>query len=137
MDSILTFLSQHGLWLTLIAVVGIIVLGVLKYCNIFSKLDKKYRHICYMGISVGLSLIGSVIYLACIKHFDWNYIFALAAAILALNQTFYALYDTLSLKELMVKLLDWVKGLIKDKEKVDEIKEVVDEAVKKDDKEEK
>ena len=84
-----------------------------------------------MAISVGLSVLGSIIYLVCIGQFAWNYMFTLAAAILALNQTFYAIYDTTSLKELMGKLLDWLKEVLSKKEVADELKEKIEEAKKK------
>lgn len=121
MEDILVFFQQHGLWLTLIAVVGIILLGVLKYCNVFKKFDEKVRHVLYLVISVGVSVVGSVIYLACVHQFDITYICTVAAAIFALNQAFYTIYDTTTLKELFNKLLDWIKSLINNKKKVDEI----------------
>lgn len=109
MDSILEFFAQHGLWLTLIAVIGIIVLGILKYTGAFKKLSENARHICYLAISVGLSIIGSIIYTLCVGAFDWKEMFALAGAILALNQTFYSLYANLTLKELWEKFVAWAK----------------------------
>lgn len=116
MDELLVFLQTYGPWLALIAIVGIVILGVLKYCNVFKKFDEKIRHVLYLVISVGISIIGSVIYLACIHQLDVTYIFTVSAAILALNQTFYTIYSNLSLKELFLKLIDWVKGLISKKE---------------------
>ena len=115
MDEILVFFQQHGLWLTIIAVIGIVLLGVLKYCNVFKKFDEKVRHVLYLVISVGISIVGSVIYLACVHQLDIAYIATLAAAIFALNQAFYTIYDTTTLKELFNKLLEWVKSLINKK----------------------
>ena len=115
MDEILVFFQQHGLWLTIIAIIGIVLLGVLKYCNVFKKLDEKVRHVLYLVISVGISIVGSVIYLACVHQLDIAYIATLATAIFALNQAFYTIYDTTTLKELFNKLLEWVKGLINKK----------------------
>lgn len=109
MDSLLEFFAQHGLWLTLIAVVGIVVLGVLKYTGAFKKLSENARHICYLAISVGLSIIGSIIYTLCVGAFDWKEMFVLAGAILALNQTFYSLYANLTLKELWEEFIKWAK----------------------------
>lgn len=109
MDEILIFFQTHGLWLTLIAVLGIVILGILKYCGAFKKLKESYRHVCYLAISVGVSLIGSLIYLACVKQFSWEYIITLAGTIFALNQSAYAIYSTTSLKELFIKIIDWVK----------------------------
>ena len=112
MDELLIFLSTYGWQLSLIALAGIIILGVLKYCNVFSKFDEKIRHVLYLIISVGVSLIGSVIYLACVHSLTVEFIFAVAAAIFALNQTFYAIYKNTTLKDLFVKIIDWVKGLL-------------------------
>lgn len=126
MEEFLTFFSTYGWQLALIALAGIIILGILKYCNVFKKFDKKIRHVLYMVISVGISIVGAIIYLACVHQLTVEYVFVIAGAILALNQTFYAIYDTTTLKDLFTKLLDWIKNLItsgKGQEIIDEIKE--------------
>lgn len=115
MENILVFFQQHGLWLTLIAIAGIILLGVLKYCNVFKKFEEKIRHLLYLVVSVGISIIGSIIYLACVHQVDIAYIATLAGAIFALNQAFYTIYDTSTLKELLSKLVNWIKGKINKK----------------------
>ena len=128
MGELITFLQTYGWQLALIALAGIIILGVLKYCNVFKKFDEKIRHILYLVVSVGISIIGAVIYLACVHQLTVEFAFVVAGAILALNQTFYTIYSNLSLKELFTKLLDWIKSLItsgKGKEIVDEITEAV------------
>ena len=124
MEELLIFLRLYGWQLALIALAGIIILGVLKYCNVFKKFEEKIRHVFYLLISVGISIIGSIIYLACVGSLTVEFAFAVAAAILALNQTFYTIYSNLSLKELFLKLIDWIKGLIsggKGQEIVDKI----------------
>lgn len=126
MDELLVFLQSYGWQLALIALIGIVILGILKYCNVFKKFDEKIRHILYLVVSVGISIIGAVIYLACVGQFTIEYICVVAGAILALNQTFYTIYSNLSIKELFTKLVGWVKGLIssgKAQEIVDDIKE--------------
>lgn len=128
MNEIIIFFQQNGLWLTLIAILGIIVLGVMKYCNLFKKLDEKARHICYLAISIGLSVIGSCIYLACVKQFTFTYILTLTGAIFALNQTFYAIYDTTTLKELVNKFIDWCK---KNPEVIEDITNKIDDNLNK------
>lgn len=112
MEELVVFLQSYGWQLALIALAGIIILGVLKYCNVFSKFEEKVRHVFYLLISVGISIIGSIIYLACVGSLTVEFAFAVAAAILALNQTFYAIYSTTTLKDLVAKLIDWIKGLI-------------------------
>lgn len=124
MEELLNFFRLYGWQLALIALAGIIILGVLKYCKVFSKFDEKIRHVFYLLISVGISIIGSIIYLACVGSLTVEFAFAVAAAILALNQTFYAIYSTTTLKDLVAKLIDWIKGLItsgKGQEIVEEI----------------
>lgn len=126
MEELLVFLQSYGWQLALIALAGIIVLGVLKYCNVFSKLDEKVRHVLYLVISVGLSVAGSIVYLACVHQLTVSGSFAVAGAILALNQTFYAIYANTPLKELGKKLVEWIKSLItsgKGQEVVEDIKD--------------
>lgn len=125
MDELLVFLQNYGWQLALIALAGIIILGVLKYCNVFKKLDEKVRHILYLVISVGLSVVGSIIYLACIHQLTVGGAFAVAGAIFALNQAFYTIYDTTTLKELGKKLVEWIKSLVtsgKAQDVVDDVK---------------
>lgn len=126
MDELLVFLQDYGWQLALIALAGIIILGVLKYCNVFKKLDEEARHVLYLVISVGLSVVGSIIYLACIHQLTVGGAFAIAGAILALNQAFYAIYANTPLKELGKKLIEWIKNLItggKAQEIVDDVKD--------------
>lgn len=104
MDQLALFFEQYGLWLTLIALFGVVLLGILKYCKVFEKLDKKIRHVCYLAISVGVSLIGSIIYLACTDGLDIAYVGVLTGAIFGLNQIFYAIYSNTSLDDLLAKL---------------------------------
>ena len=124
MDELLTFLQSYGWQLSLIALAGIVVLGVLKYCNVFNKLDEKIRHILYLVISVGLSVVGSIIYLACIHQLTVGGAFAIAGAILALNQVFYSIYANTPLKELSKKLINWIKSLITSGKAQDVIEDV-------------
>lgn len=129
MEEFLIFFSIYGWQLALIALAGIIILGIFKYCNVFKKFDEKIRHVLYMIISVSISIIGAIIYLAYAHQLTVEYIFVIAGAILALNQTFYAIYDTTTLKDLFAKLLNWIKNLItssKGQEIIDEIKEDIE-----------
>ena len=107
MNEILVFFQQNGLWLTLIALAGVIILGVMKYCKLFKKLDEKARHACYLAISIGLSMIGSCIYIVCKDQFTFTYLITLTGAVFALNQAFYSIYDTTSLKDLLTRFVNW------------------------------
>lgn len=115
------FFKTNGLALTIIAIVGIVILGVLKYCNLFTEIEEKYRHYIYLGISVGLSIVGALIYLGCIGHFKFNYIITLSTAIYVLNQAFYAVFKITPINELGTKLLRYIVELFKSN-KEDEMK---------------
>ena len=110
-----TFVATYGWQLALIALAGIVILGVLKYANIFSKIEKENRKPVYLAISVGLSIIGSAIYLAVIKKFEFGYFAAIAFAILALNQTMYSIYENTNLRDLLHKIFDEINSKIKSK----------------------
>lgn len=126
MDELLVFLETYGWQLALIALAGVIILGILKYCKVFDKFEEKLRHFFYLLVSVGISLVGSIIYLACVHQLDAVFVFTIAGAIFALNQAFYTIYDTTSLRDLLKKLWTWIKGLVssgKAEEIVDDVKE--------------
>ena len=106
MNELIIFFQNYGLPITLIALLGVMVLGILKYCNVFSKIDEKYRHWIYIGISVAISVVGTVIYLAIAGQFDINYILTISAALFALNQAFYSIFKATSINDLGTKILD-------------------------------
>ena len=120
----ITFIVSYGWQLAFIALAGIIILGVLKYANVFSKIEKENRKPIYLAISVGFSVITSAIYLAVIKKFDITYFCAIAAAIFSLNQTMYSIYENTKLRDLLHKILGVIYVKIKSKKiKVTEDKE--------------
>lgn len=130
MEEILVFFSTYGWQLALIAIAGIIVLGILKYCNLFKKIEEKYRHYIYIGISVGLSLIATVIYFACVGKLtadNVGLLFGIAGAIYALNQTFYNIFKVTPINKLAVMLLDWIKSLFANKEVVEQVKDLIED----------
>lgn len=106
MEDIILFFEKYGLATGLIALAGIIILGIMKYCELFKKYDEAQRHSLYLVISVGLSAIGSAIYLAAIGQFEAKYFTALLLAIYGLNQTFYSIFANLSLNDLIARVLD-------------------------------
>lgn len=134
MDNIVATLESlfcnYGVAIMCIALAGIIILGILKYCNVFKKLDEKYRHYAYLGISIALSIIGSVIYLACVHQLTFSIVCSLAVLIFGLNQAAYAIYANTPIKELFIKVLDAIKKLIHKSDKIDDnAKELVDKVV--------
>lgn len=112
MEALQLFLATHGFPLTAIAFVGILILGVLKYTNMFNGFSKPKQKAIYLLISVGFSLIGSVIYMLYIKQ-PMSALAALFSSIYALNQTMYAVYSNTSLKALVNKGIDFIINKIK------------------------
>ena len=110
-EQLIEFFNTYGWSLTGIAVLGIVVLGILKYCNVFSKMEEIDRHYVYLAISIGLSAIGTVIYLVCKNSFDINTFVSVMASIFALNQTMYNIFKVTRLKELFRKILDKIVEL--------------------------
>ena len=81
----------------------------------FSKIDKENRQPIYLAISVGFSVVASAIYLAVIKQFEITYFCAIAAAILALNQTMYSIYENTKLRDLLHTIFGAIDAKIKTK----------------------
>lgn len=106
MEELCYFYAQNGLWLTLIAIAGIVILGVMKYCNLFNKLKEDSRHYLYVAISIFLSIIGGAIYLLCTGNFDKGILGTYATCVFSINQTFYNLFKTFSITDLCKKALD-------------------------------
>ena len=109
------FVNVHGWQLALIAFAGVVLLGVLKYANVFAKIEKVKRKPIYFAISIGFSFIATVIYLLVIKQFDWGYLITVTAAIYTLNQAMYATYETTSLRDLVNGLIESISKKAKEK----------------------
>lgn len=117
MDEFIQFFARFGLPITLIAFAGVAILGIMKYCDLFTGLQEQTRHFVYVGISAGLSIVGSIIYLLIVGQFEPNLIVAVALAIYALNQTWYNIFKVTSFNDLMTKLLTKIIEFIKEHSK--------------------
>lgn len=110
-EMILNFFSTYGWQLTLIALGGIVILGVLKAFKVFDKIPKDYRKYIYAAIATLLSAIGSVVYLVVNKAFGWTSFILLVGVLYALNQTMYAVYETYGVRRLFKWIADTIKKL--------------------------
>lgn len=114
-EQVLLFALANGWQLGLIAFLGIVLLGVLKYADVFSSVEKANRKPIYLGISVGLSLLGTVAYLAIVGQFQIDYIVGIATTIYTLNQAMYAVYENTKLRDLWARALEFITNKIKKK----------------------
>ena len=110
MEEMTLFFQIYGWQLALIALLGIVLLGVLKYANAFSKIDKDKRKPIYFAISIGFSLCATIIYLLIIDKFTVEFFITVATAIYALNQTMYSIYETTKPRDLVAIVLTFVKN---------------------------
>ena len=115
MENLINFLATYGVAITIIAIAGIVILGVLKYCNLFKKIAENKRHYIYLAISIGFSVLATLVYLLIVRQFEIGYFLTIAAAIYALNQTFYNIFKVTSINKLATKILDFVLSFIKKK----------------------
>lgn len=115
MENLINFFATYGVAITIIAIAGIVILGVLKYCNLFKKIAENKRHYIYLAISIGFSVLATLVYLLIVRQFEIGYFLTIAAAIYALNQTFYNIFKVTSINKLATKILDFVLSFIKKK----------------------
>lgn len=113
LQSLIDILAKQGWVIALIALLSIVLLGILKYCNVFKKLDETYRHAIYILISVGASIIGTIIDLACTGNLTADNVLMIASIMFMINQTAYAVYANTPLKTLLQKLFQSLESLIK------------------------
>ena len=103
-EMIIQFIANYGWQLALIACSGIFVLGVLKFFKIFDKIEKSKQKHVYAGISAGVSILASGIYLAIVGGFSWTGFGVIASAIYGINQAMYATYENSGLRNLVRKI---------------------------------
>ena len=74
-EMVVRFFTTYGWQLGLIALSGILLLGVLKSLGLFNKIASTKRKYVYVAVSVGLSITGCAIYLVIIGSFNWKAFF--------------------------------------------------------------
>ncbi len=105
MDKMLfEFMKLYGITLTLIALSGILFLGILKFFKVFDKVPKAKRKYIYGGISAGFSIIASVCYLAYNGSLTATMVLALCPVIYMLNQSAYAVYENFGIRKGLAKV---------------------------------
>lgn len=124
MEEMVIFWQFYGWQIALIALVGIVILGILKYANAFSKVSEENRKPIYFAISVGFSIVATVIYLAAIKQLNADYVVTVSIAMYALNQTMYSIYETTKLRDLLSKLFALIAEKIKQRKGVKDDEDV-------------
>ena len=101
---VLEFFKTYGWQLCLIACSGIFILGFLKAFGLFDKVPQEKKKYIFGGISTGISIIGSAIYLACTHGFEWVSFGTIAGTILIMNNAIYTAYENYGFKAVVKKI---------------------------------
>lgn len=130
-EMILQFIATYGWKLALIACSGIFVLGILKFFKIFDNIEKTKCKYIYTGISAGISIIASAIYLMAVGSFNFTGFGVIAGAIYGINQAIYALYENLGIRAVLRKLGNLFIHFIAKKELEQAKQDIIDDTVAK------
>lgn len=115
--SFISFFATYGLGMTIAALCCSVILGLLKYCEVFSKFQKTTRHYIYLIICIVLAFVSSSIYLVIESSFSVSNLFIMSSAIFTINQTCYNVFKVTPINELLTKLLDLIVNLLTAKKK--------------------
>ena len=127
--AIIKFFSAYGWQMTVLAVSGIFLLGVLKSFKAFDWIriyavvgeektlqvdkTKQVKKIVYTFISAGLSVAACCVYLTIINtELTATLILTISGTIWSMNIITYMLYENLGVRAVWKAFLNWAKGLI-------------------------
>lgn len=125
--AMIKFFSAYGWQMTVLAVSGIFLLGVLKSVKAFDWIriyadeektlqvdkTKQVKKIVYTFISAGLSVVACCVYLAIINtELTATLILTISGTVWSLNTIAYMLYENLGARAVWKAFLNWAKGLI-------------------------
>lgn len=113
MEQILTYVKNHGLPVFIIASCIIAVIGILKLCKVFNKIENKnVKKLIYFILDVALSFGGAAIYYAIFNiGFDSYIIFS--ATQISSTLTLYQIYENIGARKLWQIILAGVAGWFK------------------------
>lgn len=125
--NMIKFFSAYGWQMTVLAVSGIFLLGVLKSVKAFEWIriyageektlqvdkTKQVKKIVYTFISAGLSVVACCVYLTIINtELTATLILTISGTVWSLNTIAYMLYENLGARAVWKVFLNWAKGLI-------------------------
>lgn len=127
--AIIKFFSAYGWQMTVLALSGIFILGVLKSFKAFDWIriyavvgeektlqvdkTKQLKKIVYTFISAGLSVAACCVYLTIINtELTATLILTISGTIWSMNIITYMLYENLGVRAVWKAFLNWAKGLI-------------------------
>lgn len=116
MEQILEFIEIYGLPVFVIASIIIAVVGILKLCKVFGKINNSnVKKFIYYVIDIILSFGCVAIYFAVFKIDFTNYI-AVGATQISATTTLYAIYENLGARKIVQLFWKWL-GSVSHKDK--------------------
>ena len=113
MEEVLNFIAEWGLPHFLIGLVIINVIGILKLCKVFSKIQSSaVKKFLYYALDVVLSFWVVACYYA-LWHIDFTNYIVYAIEQLGLVTTIYAIYENFHIRDVWKKVLNWVGSWFK------------------------
>lgn len=113
MDKIISYVETYGLAILVIALITIFLIGTLKVCKVFSKIQSaKIKKLVYYICDVVLAFGGSAIYFAIFKISFSEYL-VYAGAELSITTFLYAVYENFGIRELVKILINVIAKAIK------------------------
>lgn len=113
MDKLLSYIETYGLSILVVAISIIVVIGLLKVCKVFDKIQSKnVKKFIYYALDIVLSFGGSAIYFACF-HKDFAGYAVYCVSELTVVTTLYAVYENCGLRAFVKFLLSLTINALK------------------------
>lgn len=125
-EMVIRFFTTYGWQLGIIALSGIVLLGVLKAFGVFNKIASTKRKYVYTAVSVALSLVGGAAYLGIVGNFDWKAFLVMVPLVYSVNQIAYNVYENTGVRAAFRAIF----GKIVDRLKSSKDKRIEDSAAK-------
>lgn len=113
-EMVVKFFTTYGWQLGVIALSGIVLLGILKAFGVFHKIASTKRKYVYTAVSVALSLAGCAAYLGIVGRFDWRAFLVMVPLVYSVNQVAYNIYENTGVRAgfraLFGKIVDKLKA---------------------------
>ena len=105
---ILEFIARYGLPVLVIAICIIAIIGTLKLCKVFNKIQNADVKKCiYYALNFVLAFAGAAIYFG-IFHINFSEYVTFAFAQVSVTTTIYSVYEHFGVRKLVQKFINWL-----------------------------
>ena len=114
-EVVIKFVNAYGLPLTLLALSGNVVIGILRLLHVFDKVEKEKQKYLYFGISFCLSTVACISYLLITKQFNGAVLAVLIPVVFLLSQMGYSVYENVGIRGILRWIWDKISSGISQK----------------------